>query len=275
MQKQVTPRTAQPREGIRKPLAEGIMKRRPHSFFTKMSDNEFVAFAKKVVEEKGIKNRSGLRIEDQGLYYALWKRKLLDEVEFEKSYRDWGAMSDEELVAFAKKVVEEKRIKSRNGLKKEDSGLYQALRKRKLLDKIGFETIRRDWESMSGKELVALGKKLVAKEGITSRNGLKREDAGLYKVLQKRNFLDKIEFESKRKKKRNWTPLSDKELVLVAKEFVAKKGIKNRSGLENDDSGLYQALLKRKLLDAVFSDLEKFKEREAVREVCNALSEFN
>jgi hypothetical protein len=320
---------AKPKE----PLAEGIMKNRPYGFFTKMSDKELVVFAKKVVEEKGIRSRYGLVKEDRGLYQALWKRKLLDKIELEdkrRKVRNWNSLSDDELVVFAKKIVEEKEIKSRSELKARDNWPYLALLKRKLLDRIEFEEGNRDWELLSDKELVIYAKKFVEERGIRNRRGLQKEDSGLYCVLLKRKLLDRIRFEYKRRKVRNWNSLSDdelvvfakkivdekeirnrrglqkedsglnqvlrkrklldkiefeesnrdwrskcdEELVVFAKEFVARRGIRNRYGLEKEDRRLYQTLLKRKLLDAVFSEIEKFKEIEAVREVVEALREF-
>jgi hypothetical protein len=64
----------------------------------------------------------------------LWKRKLIDRVGLEKKVRDWASMNDEELVGFAKRFIEEKKITGRNEVAKADHGLYQALRKRKLID---------------------------------------------------------------------------------------------------------------------------------------------
>ncbi len=45
-------------------------------------------------------------------------------------------MSDEEVVEFAKSVVKEKKITGRDELKKTDSGLYEVLRIRGLLDQV-------------------------------------------------------------------------------------------------------------------------------------------
>ena len=117
-------------------LAEDIQKvKRPRHFFTKMTDTELLDYAKKIAEEKGIKNRGGLQKADRGLYKVLRKRNLLDEVIPEKrEERDWSSMSNEDLISHARKFIEENEIKNRVGLKKADNGLYQVLKKRNLLD---------------------------------------------------------------------------------------------------------------------------------------------
>ncbi len=100
-------------------------------------DEKVVEYARKVMEEKGIRGRHELEKDDSGLYRVLRKRGLLDEVGFKEKQKErpWRDMSDEEIVEFARKVMEEKGIIGRNELQKSDSGLYSALRKRGLLDR--------------------------------------------------------------------------------------------------------------------------------------------
>jgi hypothetical protein len=68
--------------------------------------------------------------------------------------------------------------------------------------------------------------------------------------------------------------MSDKEIVAYAKKVVEEKGIRSRSGLANEDSGLYSVLWKRNLLDRVFALIELADEKDAVQQVVNALREF-
>jgi hypothetical protein len=98
----------------------------------------------------------------------------------------------EELVAHAKRFIVEKEVSGRKELKKADSGLYEALRKRKLLDEVGLEYKLRDWTGMWKEDLVDYSKTFIAERGISGREGLKKADAGLYKALWKRRLLDEV-----------------------------------------------------------------------------------
>jgi len=128
------------------PLAEGIRSAGRKRDWASMGDEQIVGIARKLIEVKGILNREGLRRADRGLYGILWKRKLLDRIGLTKRQdkRNWG--TDEEVLDIALKSIEERGIRSRKGLEKADIGLYQALRRRKLLDSL-FAPIRQGQES--------------------------------------------------------------------------------------------------------------------------------
>ncbi|MBU1681905.1 hypothetical protein KKE38_03730 [Candidatus Micrarchaeota archaeon] len=102
-----------------------------------MSDEEIVEVARKFIEKNEITKRSELKDIDQGLYQILRERKLLDEVGFEAKKRQkriWIDMTDEEVVEFAQKFIEENEITGRGELENADRGLYKVLMKRGLLD---------------------------------------------------------------------------------------------------------------------------------------------
>jgi len=64
---------------------------------------------------------------------------LLEEVGFEerrRKQRSWKKMSDDEIVEFAKRAMEEKEIGSRKELENTDGGLYNVLWRRGLLDSV-------------------------------------------------------------------------------------------------------------------------------------------
>ncbi len=89
--------------------------------------------AKELIEKEGIKSRSELQKKNCGLYNALRKKNLMDEVlPMKANARNWKNMSDQELVGMAKKLIKEKGIKSRSELVESDASLYDTLRKRKL-----------------------------------------------------------------------------------------------------------------------------------------------
>ena len=181
----------------------------------------------------------------------------------------YARMSDDELVAYAKAFIAEKGVGGRNELKKADQGLYLALRGRKLQEKIELDEKHRNWAAMSDGVLVAHAKAFIAEKGIGGRKGLAKADPGLYAVLSRRGLLEQVGFaESKRK----WGP--DEKVLAHARKFVEERGIRSRHGLEKADPGLYQALRKRKLLDAVFSDVESSKHRDAVEGLLGAMESF-
>ncbi|MFH0885327.1 MAG: hypothetical protein V1861_06475 [Candidatus Micrarchaeota archaeon] len=110
-----------------------------HRNWAEMGKEELIAHAKGFIVERGIQGRKELAKADKGLYQALGKRKLLDEVGLADSRgerRDWAGMGKEELVAHAKEFIAENGIGGRGELEKADAGLYNALRKRKLLDEV-------------------------------------------------------------------------------------------------------------------------------------------
>ena len=129
------------------PITETIIPLDPQGkrFWKSMSDEEIVAYARRYINENGIKNRKGLYNADNGLYNALRRRKLLDKVKFKERLRNWSSMSDKRLVEHAQNFVDENDIINGTGLKKVDSGLYEILRNRNLICKIKFENNRRSW----------------------------------------------------------------------------------------------------------------------------------
>jgi hypothetical protein len=237
-----------------------------------LSDGELVAFAKRFIEENEVRSRNALLKKDSGLYQALRKRKMLDQVGFEECRRNWAAMSDEELIAFAVKFVGEKKIRSRKGLEKGNLILYAALVRRKLVNEIRFEEEVRDWTALSDSDIVAYARSVIALKGIKSRSRLQAEDSGLMKVLRIRKLLDEVGLE---KSIRDWAAMSDDELVAFAKKLLKEKGICSRYRLGCEDLGLYCVLGKRKLRDRVFADIEKDKNIDAVQQVVDALQEFS
>ncbi|MBU0533067.1 hypothetical protein KKB44_06260 [Candidatus Micrarchaeota archaeon] len=239
-----------------------------------MRDHELLRFARKFMEEEGIRGRKELEKSDSVLYQTLKKRRLLDEIIFERKQRNWESMSDEELVRYVRKFMEEEGITGKGELKKADNGVYIVLRKRGLLDKLWFEEKRRDWNFVSDEELVRYAKKFMEERGISGRSELKKTDSGLYNVLRKRKLSDEVGFEEKWQKRRNWKSISDKRLLRYTKEFIEERGIIGRTELKKSDGGLYEVLRIRKLLDAVFAPIDQSRRKEAILQVVEAMEEF-
>ncbi len=242
-----------------------------------LNDKFLIAHARWKVADEKCGGRKELQKADSGLHDALRRRKLLGEVGLQDRYRDWVGMGKEELVAHAKEFIAENGISGRKELAKADEGLYQALRRRKLLDGLGLPDTNvnnRLWAGMGKEELVDYSKTFIAERGISGRKGLKKAGSGLYQALRKRKLLDEVGLEDLRGERRDWTGLGKKELVGYSKKFIAERGINRRKELKKADAGLYQALWKRKLLDAVFRHAEAAKHLGAVEGVLDALESF-
>jgi hypothetical protein len=203
--------------------------------------------------------------------------------------KNWSVMSDRWLLSYAQWFVDENNIKNKKRLENADSGLHSALYKRKdpdgvrLLDKIEFKSIRRDWRYYSDEELVDYAQNYVDENNIKNKKGLENADRGLHSALSKRKdpdgvrLLDKIEFKSIR---RDWSKYSNDELVEYAQKNVDENNITTKSGLLNTDSRLYQALYRRKdpegvrLLDRVFEPIEQNQRLQGLQEIADAMEEF-
>jgi len=160
-----------------------------------MGDTEIVEFVRKVMREKKIDTRGKLQKADGGLYTTLRRRELLDRIRFEEKQRSWEDMSDEEVIEVVRKVMREKKITSKRELKEADRGLYSVLRKRGLLEEVGFEERRRkqrSWKKMSDDEIVEFAKRAMEEKEIGSRKELENTDGGLYNVLWRRGLLDSV-----------------------------------------------------------------------------------
>jgi len=254
-------------------LLDEVISEKEYRDWSSMSNEDLISHARKFIEENEIKNRSGLCKADRGLYWVLKKRNLLDEVISEKrEERDWSSMSNEDLISHARKFIEENEIKNRGGLYKADVGLYQVLRKRNLLDEVISEKEYRDWSSMSNEDLISHARKFIEENEIKNRGGLYKADGGLYYVLIKRNLLDEVI--SEKREERDWSSMSNEDLISHARKFIEENEIKNRWGLQKADVGLYQVLRKRNLLNVVFADIERARKIEAIRQIIEGVKEF-
>jgi hypothetical protein len=198
--------------------------------------------------------------------------------------RDWSAFSDQQLVSHAQKLIGERVITGRKELAKADSGLYEVLRERKLIDEIGLDDKRGDikpqgfYAKMSDEELIGFARKIIQENGVVGRGDLAKADRGLYKALQNRKLIDRVGLADKRGDDRKpsgfYSRMSDEELVGFAKRFIEASGITGRKELKKADSGLHKALRTRKLIDAVFVPIEQKKQDEMIEQLAEAVDAY-
>jgi hypothetical protein len=180
--------------------------------------------------------------------------------------------------------MKESGITGRAQLKKADPGLFQALRRRKLLSKVAFEQKMaecRAWKSMPNSQLIQRVRSFMKETGITGRTQLQKADSGFYSILRQRKLLDKVGFEQKRREPRDWSSMRDGEFIQHALDFMKEKGIAGRTQLSKADPGLYQALYHRDLLSIVFFGIEQAKKQSLeselvseLRKAADAMAEF-
>ncbi len=194
--------------------------------------------------------------------------------------RIWRDISDEKVVDIARKFIEERGITGRRELYEADCGLYEILRKRRLLDEVGFEVKRknqqkrRPWSRMNDNELVEFARKFIEERGITGRKELYEVDCGLYSTLRIRRLLSRVGFVEKRRKERSWKDMGNGEIIEYAQKVIEEKEIIGRKDLKTVDRGLYQVLCKRGLVDFAFANIEKQRTDDARDAVIDALSAF-
>jgi hypothetical protein len=190
-----------------------------------------------------ITTRKQLVQEDHGLYLKLHKEDKLDIVLPDLERRDFSNVDP--VTLFNERYAG--RITKRSQLEKEDTGLYQKLRKagklgvvlpdfRKVRDFSKIDPVKYFEEHYAGR--------------ITTRKQLENEDPGLYAKLRKAGKLDDVLPDSV------YRDFSKTDPVEFFKEHYAGK-ITSRSQLQNEDNVLYNKLRKAGKIGVVLPDGEK------------------
>lgn len=263
------------------PMSESIAKESRRPALSRMSEEELVDFAKRFCREKRIRTKKALWDSNSALHSLLRKWDLLDDVGLAHSKtasRAWKIYADEKLVAIARAFLTERKIDQREGLRKVDVSLYGALQRRNLLDEVGLANSNvkhRAWRTMADRELVGFTGEFIKVKKIGTRADLQKADGSLYDVVRRRNLLADLGLVDSRGKRRDWAKMNDAKLVDVARDFIRENMVSSRTKLKNIDSGLYDILWKRKLLDRTFALIERSAQQEAVDGVLGAIETFN
>lgn len=245
--------------------------------WTSKSDDEVLSYAKRLMEERGIRKRVELNKADGGLDQVLRERGLMDRLGLESAnshHVRWSSLSDDELVRQATLLIGRDGIRTHKGFSDAHPRMRRAMRRRRLLDRLDLERTRkecRSWASMSDNELLAYAQAYIDKGGIQERQGMMKHDSGLYSALQRRGLMDKVGFKSD---ERAWKRYPDEELIAYAQRHLEEMGISGREALRMEDKGLYNALHSRGLLGRAFALIEAGARREALLQVVDALSEI-
>ena len=254
------------------PMAEGIVALDSRGRrWSDLSDEELVGYAKRFMNENGLRTKSSLQQADGGLYATLWNRGLLGAVGFDKKKRHWKAMGDGELVQHAKSLIIERGIGGKTALKNANFGLYKALMERELFPALGFKDKHKSWRMKSDEELVGLAKRIIDESGMSWREDLRKADTRLYCVLTSRGLLDSLPVVSK---VRDWKSRNDRRVLTYARKVIRILGTRNITELEQADFGLGRELRKRKLVGSAFKQFGREKEAQGLVEISDAMEEF-
>ena len=137
---------------IRRKLIGRVKFKADERLWSRYLDEELVAYAQRFVDKNSIVFGSELRKLDNGLYGALIRRNLIGKVRFGGDERAWRKYSDDELVEYSKKYIQEQKIRGRRALQKKDSGLYGALINRGLVDR-AFSSLEQNQDVQGIQEL--------------------------------------------------------------------------------------------------------------------------
>ena len=238
-----------------------------------LDDGQLVQNARDYMKKNHIARICKLKNINKGLYEALLARKLTKIFGEPKirPKRDWVSLPDDQLIQLAKSLIQINNVTTRNELIIADSGLHEVLRKRMLLHEVGLKQTRRAkilWDSMTDEKIIKLAQSFIEEKGVNSKSELSLSFYCLYDNLRKRKLLKNVCF---RKKDRNWSSLTNDELLHFAQSFMNENKITGRSALKETDSGLYEILRLRKLLSLLFDDIEKSKRHSLERDLLSGL----
>jgi hypothetical protein len=259
------------RSGItRLPLTEGTIPLNGHGGrdWTSLSNRELVAYARNFINRNAIRSISDFQIKDPGLESVLRKRGLLRRVlnkattkifNEKRSPGFFSNMDDGEMLEYATRLVRTKGLESKKELQREDNGLYQALCKRGLLEKLELGDKHTRWRDLNDDELVAFAQKSIEKKGISGRKEMYRKDGRLYDVLRRRGLLEQVRFKIRRM---SWKSMNDGEIIAYSKEYLDANPGTGRGDLFRSNPSHYEALRRRNLLGEVGFDEKRICWRE-------------
>ncbi len=158
-----------------------------------MPDKKLIHLSRRYFIQHKIHNRGQLHAIDGGLENVLRDRNLLEKVlSLERlQWHKWRNMPKKRLLKAARKLCKEKCITSRNELHNKYSGLYQVLRRRKLLDSVISSRII-NWKDMSYDALLDMAVKFCQENGIKSKGDLQKAYLKLYRAARSRGILDEL-----------------------------------------------------------------------------------
>ncbi len=161
-----------------------------------------------------------------------------------RKHRNWKGMSDEELRKHYKDNFDGMK---RDEIRKADSGFYDVLYRRGLIDMVPtVKRPRRNWSAMSNDELMQMHREKF--EGMT-RTQISRLDSVFVRIMRRRGLVHHIPTKTGKEPKgpeeqREWASKSNDEIEQYYKEHY--DGMKS-SEVSRIDSGFHGAITKRRM----------------------------
>lgn len=125
-------------------LHKVILPMRPKSQrWDHLTDHELVSHAQRYVQERAILDKTALNAANVGLWDRLHSRGLLRQIAFPRSNtprnrEKWSEMSDDELLAYAQRLVVKNGLPNTTALLRNANGMYRAVKEAGLLYRIRF-----------------------------------------------------------------------------------------------------------------------------------------
>ncbi|MEK6981393.1 MAG: hypothetical protein AABX38_00555 [Candidatus Micrarchaeota archaeon] len=160
-----------------------------------MNDIEILVYAQNFIYENQLTKATEIRDIYLALYNQLLERGFISKLTFVKR-RNWSALDESQIVRFAQKIVDTRKIICIKALQKRYPDIYFALWRRNLLEEVNFELPKRpqQWKSKSNEEILDLGQRLIVENKIKTTCELMEHDSKLHRVLYRRELIQKLQF---------------------------------------------------------------------------------
>jgi len=144
----------------------GLESKRHEKNWAAINDELLIKYAKEFLKENEVSTGKELRKVNPGLYNVLAKRKLLMALGLIKKRMNWSSMTDGDLERIGTDFVKKNSITAMKDLARLNGGLFKALKKRDLLDRVcPKKRFRREYGEREVTALITRYKELI-KEGL-------------------------------------------------------------------------------------------------------------
>ncbi len=205
--------------------------------FKNMGKTKLRDYARDYVKDNGIITPTGLQTKNSSLYYYVKKRGLIDKIGLEKRTKEtlFVHYSNEAIVSYAQKYVDDNSIKCETLMRKLNGRLFSELKRRGIIDKLVFKGKQNQrWKRLSNEEIIGLGQKFVEDDRIKDKEEFKEKNSPLFHVLERRKLLGKIAFTV---------------FIMEAQKFIDNHHVFDLEQIRNIHIGVYNKVIKANILD--------------------------